>query len=72
MIRPSIKVWDTATTTCIATFQGHTSCVSSLCLSFKINRLISASEDKTIRVWDTTTNTCDRCTSIWDRKFGII
>jgi WD40 repeat protein len=38
--------------------QGHTDCVTSLCLSFKTNRLISVSYDKTISVWDTTTNTC--------------
>jgi WD40 repeat protein len=53
----TIKVWDTATNTCIETLEGHNFGVISLCLSFKTNRLISASSDKSIMVWDTTTNT---------------
>jgi WD40 repeat protein len=46
----SIEVWDTVTNACVATLQGHSDWVCSLCLSLKRNRLISASRDKTIRV----------------------
>jgi WD40 repeat protein len=52
----TIKVWDTATNTCIATVQGYNSYVTSLCLSFKTNRLIVVLDQKTIKVLDTTTN----------------
>jgi WD40 repeat protein len=46
-----IRVWNTATHRCIAILHGHTRAVTSLCLSSKTNRLISASTlDRTIRV----------------------
>jgi WD40 repeat protein len=41
---------DTATNTCIATLGGHYDTVTSLCLSFKTNRLISASNDGDMRM----------------------
>jgi WD40 repeat protein len=53
----TIKVWDTAANTCIATLQGHNDTVTALCLSLKTNILISASYDRTIRVWNTSGNT---------------
>jgi WD40 repeat protein len=64
----TIKMWDVDATLqhwrnvcskpCIGTLEGHGHTVTSLCFSFKTQRLISASLDKSIKVWDTTTNTC--------------
>jgi WD40 repeat protein len=53
----TIKVWDTATNTCIATLQGHADYVTFLCISFKTDRLIFLADQKAIKVLDSTSNT---------------
>jgi WD40 repeat protein len=53
----TIKVWDTASNTCIATLQGHADYVTSLCLYVETNSLIFLSDQKAIKVLDLASNT---------------
>jgi len=50
----TVKVWDVAVATCVATLRGHSGWV--LCLAVLGDagscRLVSASEDKCVKVWD--------------------
>ena len=54
-----VRVWDTATGTCVHVFEGHTGCVSGLSFP-KDNKdlLASCSYDETVRVWCLTTGRC--------------
>lgn len=46
----SYAVWDLATGRCMQVLEGHSSFVLSL--EFDDDRIVSASQDKTVRVWD--------------------
>lgn len=50
----TIKVWDLARKTLVATLSGHDAPVNSLAFTADENRLISCSADKTIKIWDMT------------------
>ncbi len=58
----TIKIWDTVSTSCIASLKGHLDSVS--CLAVLANgKLASGTEDtrgygSTIKIWDTTNNSC--------------
>ena len=39
-------------------FKGHSHLVNSLQVNEKLNRFVTASEDKTVRVWDTASGEC--------------
>ncbi len=43
---------------CLQTLQGHTGCVTSVCLTPDGGRAVSGSWDKTLRVWDLDSNRC--------------
>ena len=47
----TIRLWDPATGSCVAVFQGHQSGVNALAVVYN-NCLVSASGDCTIRLWD--------------------
>ncbi|KLU91872.1 hypothetical protein MAPG_10821 [Magnaporthiopsis poae ATCC 64411] len=54
----TVKLWDTATGACIATFIGHIKRVWSVAFSHNDRQLASASADETVKLWDTATGVC--------------
>ena len=53
----TVKLWDVATRTNIATLQGHTSVVWSVSFSPDGATLASGSTDRTVKLWDVATRT---------------
>lgn len=49
----SLKVWDLATGTCLATIDAHEKIITSVCLRHD-GRLVSASHDGTVKLWEPT------------------
>ena len=49
-----VRVWDCSSWERVATLEGHTGILSSLCFHPARNELASASSDRTIRLWDLT------------------
>ncbi len=56
----TLKLWDTASGTCLRTFEGHTGSVSSCAFAPDGTQLLSASADNTLKLWDTASGTCQR------------
>jgi len=48
----SVRLWNAATGTVIATLEGHTGSVASVAFTPDGQFIVSGSYDKTIRVWD--------------------
>lgn len=48
----AVRIWDTASLTCLATGRGHRDCVEWIQFSSDGETLISGSQDRTVRVWD--------------------
>ncbi|GHO78149.1 hypothetical protein KSD_59200 [Ktedonobacter sp. SOSP1-85] len=53
-----VRLWETSTSRCVQTFQGHTATVSSVSLSADGSLLASGSRDSTLRLWETSTGRC--------------
>ena len=53
-----IKVCNAATFQCIATFEGHSTMVTSVAFSPDCNMLASGSQDATIKLWNIATHQC--------------
>jgi WD40 repeat protein len=53
----TIKIWDPASGTCLATLTGHIDYVNKL-IELSDRRLVSASSDCTIKLWNPTSGTC--------------
>jgi WD40 repeat protein len=51
----TIRIWDTATGTCLQTFKGHSGHIQTIAFSPNGKQLASGSRDFTIRVWDAAT-----------------
>ncbi|EJU01348.1 WD40 repeat-like protein [Dacryopinax primogenitus] len=49
---PFMKLYDASTGTCLETVKGHHDLVRSLAVNRTMNRVISASYDKSVKVWD--------------------
>jgi len=54
----TLKLWDIATGRCIRTFAGHTSGVTSVCISPDRQYALSGSYDKTLKLWEVKTGSC--------------
>ena len=54
----SIKIWDSETSLCLSTLNGHTNTVLSVAWSPDGQRIASSSGDSTIKIWDTETYEC--------------
>eukprot|EP00035_Acanthoeca_spectabilis_P036676 m.41027 g.41027 ORF g.41027 m.41027 type:complete len:1359 (-) comp8161_c0_seq1:247-4323(-) len=50
-----IKIWETATWTCVKTLDAHNALVSTLAFSPSGEQLASGSHDCTVQIWDTST-----------------
>jgi platelet-activating factor acetylhydrolase IB subunit alpha len=48
----TIKMWDTNTGFCVATFQGHEEWVRGITINYKGTLLASCSKDETIIIWN--------------------
>ena len=53
----TVKLWDVATRTNIATLEGHTWVVNSVAFSPDGTTLASGSVDATVKLWDVATRT---------------
>ncbi|MFE2645456.1 NB-ARC domain-containing protein, partial [Streptomyces nigra] len=53
-----VRVWDLATSACIATLTGHADWVRSVAVAPNGAWLASGSDDRTVRIWDPVTGTC--------------
>ncbi|XP_019872433.2 WD repeat, SAM and U-box domain-containing protein 1 isoform X2 [Aethina tumida] len=51
-----VKIWDTATGSCVATLEGHTRYVNCTAISKDSTLLVSGSNDKLLIVWDISGN----------------
>jgi WD40 repeat protein len=56
----SLKLWEVATGRCLHTFEGHTTDVTSVCLSADGHFALSGSYDKTLKLWEVATGRCLR------------
>ncbi|KAL6901203.1 WD40-repeat-containing domain protein [Trichoderma evansii] len=54
----TFKLWDSTTSECLRTFQGHTDFVLSVAFSHDSKLVLSGSSDYTIKLWDSTTGEC--------------
>ena len=54
----SVKIWDAATGSCVATHVGHSSFVRSVVFSHDSARLASASDDETVKIWTAPNRPC--------------
>ncbi|KAL7959265.1 WD40-repeat-containing domain protein [Trichoderma compactum] len=54
----TIKIWDRATSECIATLIGHTGAIQSFAWSPIVQSLASASDDGTVKIWNVATGEC--------------
>ncbi len=54
------RLWDTATGLCQGTIAGHTSAVTSVCLTTDGRFAVSGSTDRTVRVWEVASGRCLR------------
>jgi len=54
----TLKLWDIATNTCVATLRGRTACVNSCAFSPDGKMLASAGSFGDLKLWDIATNTC--------------
>ena len=54
----TVRLWDTATQTCLRTYFGHVEGIWGLAADTL--RLVSGSEDRTVKVWDTRSGRCER------------
>ncbi|KAM0247510.1 hypothetical protein ACHAQJ_009816 [Trichoderma viride] len=55
----TVKIWDTATGTCLQTLKGHHDSVTSIAFMLADNQHIaSGSHDCTVKIWDTATGAC--------------
>ena len=48
----TLKIWNLLDQKCVATLEGHSHNVDSVCFDPDLNVIISCSEDETIKVWD--------------------
>ena len=51
----TVRVWNAATGTCVATLTGHSDLVRSVAFNHDGSRIVSGSKDKTVRVWNAET-----------------
>ena len=56
----TLKLWDVASSRCLRTFEGHTSSVTSVCLSSDGHYALSGSRDNTVRLWEMGNGRCLR------------
>ena len=68
-------MWHVETGECIKTFEGHNSCVFSVCFSSDGKKIASGSWDKTVRVWNVETGECIKTfeghnSSVWSVCFS--
>lgn len=54
----TVRLWDTATQTCLRTYFGHVEGIWGLAADTL--RLVSGSEDRSVKVWDTRSGRCER------------
>ena len=54
----TIRLWDTATQTCLRTYFGHVEGIWGLAADTL--RLVSGSEDRMVKVWDTRSGRCEK------------
>ena len=58
IVPPPVDPYDVTNFTCLKTFEGHSSYVSSVAYSPDGTKIISGSDDKTIKIWDANTGQC--------------
>ncbi len=54
----TLKVWDLASWSCLATLEGHGDRVSAVAVTPDGGRAVSGSGDKTLKVWDLASGAC--------------
>ena len=54
----SLKLWDVASGTCLATWTGHTGRVTSCAFSPDGTRVVSGANDQSLKLWDVASGTC--------------
>lgn len=54
-----MRIWDLSSSNCDQTLQGHSSNVTSVCVTIDCSKIVSGSDDNTVRIWDLSSGNCE-------------
>lgn len=63
-----VRIWDLTTSSCVATFEGHTQEVKGVAFAYNGSRLVTVAPGDAMRVWDVSSRTDGTATGTGDRE----